>query len=193
VIGLLVEGGAEVADLDVGVAADQDVGGLDVAVDDAVALCEGERQAAFEHDLDHLAHRQQVGDVAVVLQRLPVHVLHHDVGQVLIADRVVDREDVRVEQLADQRRFVQEHLAEAAPQVGVPRRLVVHHLDRDLAVGERVASQVDHAGRAAPDLPQDGVFADLVGQGGVHGWRVLARPRGADGAPSQDRQAARGL
>ena len=47
------------------------------------------------------------------------------------------------------------------PRVGV--RVEQEHLDRNLAVGERVAREVDAAGRAAADLaPDQRIVADLL-------------------------------
>ena len=74
-------GDAEVHDLHRTGPVDHDVGRLHVAVDDAVLVAEVERGAHVGHHLDDplLAHRARgLDDLA---QRLPVDVLHDDVGQ----------------------------------------------------------------------------------------------------------------
>src|SRR5262245_40445948 len=117
-----------------------------------------------------------------MLERLAVHKLHDDVAQILIADCVIDGEDMRMEQLADQRRLVEKYAAITSSQVGVLGGLILDDLDSHLAVGKRVACEVDDAGRTAAELAQDGVLSDLLGErfthadaGGEPGVRFLGR------------------
>ena len=160
---------AEVADLDVALFADEDVGRLDVAVNDSLPVGEFQRQAAFKRDFDDALDRQQIGDLAKVLQRRAVHILHDDVAVVLRHVGVVDRHDVRMNQLADQGGFVQENLTEAPAQVGVDARRLADKLDGDVPVRERILAEENAAGRPATDLLADGVLADLGRKGVAHG------------------------
>ena len=131
-------------------------------MDHAALLGEEERLRALEHDVDHLLDRQQARDAGVVLERAPGHVLHHDVARVLVIDRIEDRRDVGVRQLAHQRRFVQVHVAEAAGHALVGPVHAGEQLDRHLALGKRIGGQVHAAGRAPPQFAQDPVLADLL-------------------------------
>ena len=140
--------GAEVGDLHVGLAGVEDVGRLDVAVRDAHLVRELERARALEDDLDHLVDRQQVLRRAELLQRAAVDVLHHDVVQRLVGDRVVDLADVRVLQLAGERGLGDEQLAVELAALRVVEQRRGDQLDRDVALGERVVAEVDLGGRA---------------------------------------------
>ena len=151
------------ADLGLAVGRQQDVARLDVAVDDAVLVRVLERADALEDDLDHLADRQQPVARRVLLQRAARHVLHHQVAAVRLDHRVVDVDDVRVVELAGERGFGDERLvhARARSRYRAPRANS-QHLDRDVALGERVARKVDVAGGAAADLADHRVLADRL-------------------------------
>src|ERR1019366_3747523 len=131
---------AEVGNLDVGLSVQQDVGRLDVAVDDPGAVGEIQGPGAFENDLDDPVERQQGVRVAVRLERAAVDVFHHHVGEAFVHHRVVDLHDVRVRELAGERRFGDEQLFEQVAILGVGERVGEHHLDGDLAVGERIVA-----------------------------------------------------
>src|SRR3974377_2089898 len=103
-----------------------------------------------------------------MLERLAIHELHDDVAQILIADRVIDGEDMWMEQLADQRRLVEKYAAIASSQVRVLRGLILDHFDLHLASGKRVAREIDDAGRTAAELAHDGVLTDLLGERFTH-------------------------
>ena len=158
----LLERGAEVAHLGLAVLRKQDVARLDVAVDHAVLERVLQRADALEDDLDHLVERQQRADVGVRLERLAGHVLHHQVAVVGLDHRVEDVDDVRVVQLAGKRRLGDERLVQHALAVRVGVGVEQEHLDRHLAVGEGIPRQIDAAGGAAADLPQDRVLAQLL-------------------------------
>ena len=77
----------------------------------------------------------------VALQRAAVDVFHDDVAAVVFGHGVVDGDDVRVRQLAGQRRLGDEQLAVALAVLVVAQHFRIDHLDRDLAVGKRVAAR----------------------------------------------------
>ena len=133
-----------------------------------------ERARALEHDLDDLLDRQQVLARAVTLHRAARHVLHDDVAGVLADARVVDLRDVRVLELAGERRLGEEQLAEEAPARRVAQRLRKDALDRHLAVAEGVVAQEHLGGGAFAELARDRVVGDVV---------QARRPRGASSPP----------
>jgi hypothetical protein len=79
-------------------------------VRDADAVGEVERARAFEDDFDDALDRQQGRRRATRFERAAPHVLHDDVAEVLGDDGIVDLDDVRVRQLADERRLVEEQV-----------------------------------------------------------------------------------
>ena len=103
-----IVGGAEIADLELAIPREQKIARFDIAVDDALLLRVGERQAGLEHECDYAFDRQQRVEIAVPLERAASDVLHDDVALVRVGDRVADRHDVRVNELARARSLVQE-------------------------------------------------------------------------------------
>ncbi len=73
-----VPGEAEITDFRAGLQIEQDVGGLDVAVDDAVLVGMGESVADCGDEMDDLG-RIDGHAVGRMEQRLPGHVFHDDV------------------------------------------------------------------------------------------------------------------
>ena len=91
---------------------------------------EGERAHALEDDLGHLARLEQRLGHAELLERAALHVLHHDVAVLVLHHRVEDLHDVRVVELARERRLVEEHAAVEGPVLAVLQRLGEGDLDR---------------------------------------------------------------
>ena len=117
---LLVEraGDPEVGDLGRALLVDQDVLGLDVAVDDVARV----RGAERARDLDRVGHRlgdrQAAAAADALLERLALDVLEDDVGAAVVLARVDHADDVRVRELGDRARLA----AEALELVGVRAR-----------------------------------------------------------------------
>ena len=159
---------AEVDDAHVAVLREHDVGGLDVAMDHAARVRVVQRLGALEHDFDGIVDAQQVVGAAVGGQRArAVHVLGDDVAVAVLLAGVVDRQDVRVLQHADQVRFRQEHLARDARAFLVAAGVHVVDLDRDVASVVRVVREIDDPGAAASDFLDDRVLADPLRGAGV--------------------------
>jgi hypothetical protein len=165
-----VEHAAEVGDLDVdhlvSLQQREQVGGLDIAVDQALAEHITERHRALETDLDDLLQRQQRIRPAVAAQRDARHILHHEVGRDRVAHRVEQLHDVGVLQAADERGLGGEETLPRArlAAFGVGRQAGAHAFDRDLAVVEVVAGEEHLARRALAQLAQHAVAADVRGQ-----------------------------
>jgi hypothetical protein len=139
---------AEVRDADAqrvrGIARDHDVLGLHVAVDDAERVGVVERLGhlhAEVHELAELerARSEHVPEVRARDER------HHEEETVLVIAEIVDGDDARVIHLRDDARLPEEALL----AIGRDR---ADDLDRDLAIKERIARQIDDAHAAAAEL-----------------------------------------
>src|SRR3954451_17020198 len=75
---------------------------------------------------------------------------------------------MRMDEFADQRRLIHEHLVEAAPQIRFDAVCSANQFDRHVPVSEWIASQIDPAGATACNFADHGVFADLRRQRFVH-------------------------
>ena len=100
-------GEAEIEHLHVIARADEDVGGLDVAVDDARGMRGVQRVGDLDAHVEHRGQAQRTGGEPI-LQRRALQILHDDERPpVLLAD-VVDGADVRVVQRRRRLRFARE-------------------------------------------------------------------------------------
>ena len=165
-LGAVDQRGAEVGNLDLApagvVAGKQDVGRLDVAVGDAAAVGKVERTRALEDDLDDAFRREQRLRVAAGFEGSAGNVFHDDVAQFLGDHRVVDLYDVRMNEAADQRRFVHEQVGVERAAFSVAQGGGRGDLDRHVALREGVVPEIDGGGGAAADFMDQRVFADLV-------------------------------
>ena len=141
----------------------QDVGGLDVSVNDAAAVRVIEGLSALKEDLDNAFDGQQIVLVDVSLQGVAaVDELQHDIGLVGVFAGVEHAENIRVIQGAGGVRFVEKQFLCQAAGLGL---IFIHDgadFDGDLAIGKGVMPGVDDAHAAAADAADDLVFADLL-------------------------------
>jgi hypothetical protein len=156
VVGRVVEeaGQAEVEDFDRTRPVEEQVGRLDVAVDQAglVGVLQAEGGLADVVGGPHGVHRPVALDDGV--QRAAVNVLHDEEVQPAVAVDVVTADDVGVLELGDGPRLA----AEALQGHGVAGA-VGEHLDGDAAAHDRVLAQVDLAHAAGAERPQHLVLA----------------------------------
>ncbi len=151
----------EIHDLDVVLIVDNDVGRLDVPVDDA--LLEGivQGQAALEDDADDAMQRQQLVEGAEGGQFPARDVLHHDVGLVVFQDGVENPDDIGVIELLRHRPLGGEQLLQPAHPLRLVRPAIeAHQLDRHRLGQVRRFGQVNGGRSAAPQFPEDPVFTD---------------------------------
>ncbi len=155
-----------------GVAVEQDVVGLDVAVDHAALVRVVERVGDLAHQPPHLVHRQAPFPGQQPRQAPARDQRHHQPGHAVALAHVVDGHDVRVRQ---PRRSV--GLArEPGPHRGVVRQVGRQHLEGDQPLEPPVPGAVHDRHAAAADLLQQ-----LV---------VIAR-RGDDPVPERVRHRGR--
>ena len=105
-------GQAEVEDLRLAALGDEDVGGLDVAVDDALRVRGVEGVCNLDPEIERDFERERPV-VDAVLQRLAVEELHRDERLALGLADVVDRADVRVVERRGRARLALEALERA--------------------------------------------------------------------------------
>ena len=150
-------GDPEIQQLRHAIRADQDVRGLDVAVDDGAAMRIGDGRAHLAKEL------QPFGDVecllvAIVVDRQPLDVLHDEVRQAVLGRVAVEQaRDVRVIEAGEDLPLV----AEAA-QHGLRVHAALDELDGDLLLVLAVGAprEIDRAHPAAADPLQDLPVAD---------------------------------
>ena len=158
-------GDAEVGYLRAAVGVDQDVLGLDVAVDEPVLVRKREPAGDLERELDRLAWVKGTFLVEELLQVHPVDVFEDDELPTVLLAAVDHRDDVRMSELRDRA-----SLAAEAFDVGVvARELLVEDLQRNGAFEQLVVRPIDarHATRADELLelvPARNQFAD-------HAWK----------------------
>ncbi len=155
-LGHLARAGArdpEVRHLHAALAVDEDVVRLDVAVHDAVPVCEAQRREDLARVLDRDVDRRGAAADDQLLQRAAVEELHRDVVGVLRLAAVVDRDDVRVVE----RGGVLGLAAEALDELVVVPVTAVEDLDRDAAAELLVLGEVDVGHPAGAELALDPV------------------------------------
>jgi hypothetical protein len=159
-------GEPEVEDLEVPVAGEEEVRGLQVAMQDALVVRGGQPITQLQRERDRPLGGQRAPQQTGA-QRLAGEQLAHEVGRRAGAADVVDGEHVRVAQRTDG----SDLLLEAAQLLGARRVVGDDELDRDLAPDARVARAV-HLTHAAPAEQLE----DLVGSEAIHRRVTIAQP-----------------
>jgi len=159
-------GDAEVHDLHRAVLADEDVGGLDVTVDDAGLVGVGQPVQHLQDDR-HLAVEGQRDPQAQRLEQvLPLEQLHGDVRRaVSVVPQVEDEDHVGVHELGHRPRLP----LEAVLLLGIGGELPEHDLERDVPVEQRIVGVIHHAHGALAEGTHDVVLADALRRFGARG------------------------
>jgi len=151
-------GDAEVRELDRSVVGDQQVGGLDVAVDDAAVVGVLQRGADCDAHFGRFAPVKMPAGQQFVLQAAAVDVFHRVEEPPFFLAESEQADDVRMVQLAKRFDFYFESLAE--PRIVMePGR---QDLDRHRLLGLQIDALVDHSHPTPPERSQDAVGAELV-------------------------------
>ena len=153
----------------------QDVLGLDVAVDDAVAVRVVERRGDLGGDAHRVGHRQLLFAADPVADGLALDERHHVIEEAVGVARVDEPEDVRVLQVGGGLDLGEEALgADHGAEFGT------QHLDRHLAVVLDVVGQVDGGHAAGAELALEGVaVGERVGQLGRNHGHDKDLPQGS--------------
>ena len=159
-------GDAEVHDLHRAVLTDEDVGGLDVAVDDAGLVGVGQPVQHLQDDR-HLAVEGERDPQAQRLEEvLPLEQLHGDVRRAVgVVPQVEDEHHVGVHELGHRPRLP----LEAVLLLGIGGELPEHDLERDVPVEERVVGVIHHPHGSLAQGTHDVVLADALRGVGARG------------------------
>ncbi|SNQ48326.1 hypothetical protein FRACA_2390007 [Frankia canadensis] len=196
-------GEAEVGHLHLAVVAEQDVLGLDVAMDDPGVVGGGERLHHRLDDLDGLGDRQPAARTEMLAQRAAAHQLHHQVvhqaGGRVIGALVEDGDDAGRVQPGDGLGLA----VETPDELRVVIQVGMHDLERDESVQPVVVRDVHrrHAADGKTFLRRVAAVEKpayhRVGHGGIHGRQFTIdadrlRYRSLAGLPAEMRPACRG-
>ena len=157
---LAAEGESEIDDKGVAGGVEQEVGGLDVAMHEPMAVGRVERLGSLGRDVHNLAARQPA-----LLQACPqVHPFdeaHHQVVLPFVrAADVMHRQDAGMFEAGQDARFVEKGID---GRVG-GEEVAVHDLDGDAPPQFDVVAEIDRAAAARRDVAQDVIAADGGGQ-----------------------------
>ena len=129
---------AEVEDLQVAVSGDEEILGLQVTMDDPLAVRRGETPG----NLQRVVHSLLLGDrtgVELPAQRVPLEKLHHGVGDAVLVPEIVNRQDVWMRQRSDRFRLA----LEAGQGVGISCNGLREDLDRHVPIQLAIPRAVD--------------------------------------------------
>ncbi len=141
---------------------EHDVRGLDIAVNNSLAVRIVERFRQLAQNGDQVIARRQRIALHGVFERRPIDKLHEDVGEVVAFENVVNRNDVGVRELAGRLSFAEHAFAQIAALVGIGKFTEANRLDGDSSPNGRIERPIDDATSAATQLFQDLIPADLV-------------------------------
>jgi hypothetical protein len=149
---------SEVGQLGRAIAADQDVGGLDVAMDDAHAVGMLKAPGDLQDEACGLRPLQPLGLVEHAGQGLALDILHHQVVHAALEAAIVDAHHVGMLHLGAELGFA----LEALHHPGIACRLAREHLDRDPPADRQLLGFIDHPDRPGSEAPDQAAAAQLL-------------------------------
>ena len=157
----------EIGDLDPSPLIEQDVGRLDIPVDDAGIVSHLERGENRPHDLDRSRNRQppaaQEGLDRGRCSRPRTHPLHDQVVDLTLPASIEQRHDVRMIEESEELRLSLEPIG-GRPS---PREIASQDLDRDLRLGAPIAGQIDGSHPSSTEDPLQAIGAEIPAHEGT--------------------------
>ena len=148
---------AEVEDLDAAVGRDEEVVGLQVAVDDALFVRGRERLDDLDGVVERLAQREPAGAEEVAQRVALEKLLDQEMPLVDLLERM-DRRDAGMAESGQRLRFA----LEAGDVLRVAEELIGEHLDRDVAIEPQVPGAIHLSHAAGAEGREDLVGAESV-------------------------------
>ena len=148
---------AEVHDLHGAGVGHHQVCGLEIAMDDAGAMCVRQRVEDLHAQVCRLRRRERTDPIGQIVERLSAHELHHHQQLVVLPVQFVQRRDAGMVQPRERDGFrakALEHIALA--------QLRVEDLDRHFAVECLVDRLVDGPHPAPPEAIENTIFTDSL-------------------------------
>ncbi len=161
-------GEAEVENGHSPVVAQEEIGGLDVAMGDPRLVGSGQPMSDVGPDVRSPLDGDRNGARELLGEGVPRQELHDGIVDSLVATQFVDRDDVRVRQCRD---------GASLPLEPVPRFLagdlaLENHLDRHVSSEPRIACAIDLAHSASPQPFEDLVLPKLLTREGARLGRL---------------------
>jgi hypothetical protein len=163
-------GETEVEDLRLLAVGDEDVGGLDVAVQDAARVRGVDRVGNLRGQPQQQADIERTA-VDRARERAPLEQLHRDERPPLVLVHLIDGADVRVVQRRGGARFAQEALHRLRLVGAILRQELERHLAREL----HVFGEIDHAHAARAERVEDAIVRDGLADHGAEGLSLDGR------------------
>ena len=132
-----------------------DVGGLEIAMDDAGLVCRGETGGNVPGDLEHSIEGQPPLLFQDGRQIRSVHVRHRDVGDAVDLAQIVNADDVAMRDLPGEQQFALEALLERLRLFRIRSRFWSDHLDGNRHLERLVPGLVDRAHAALAEDTND--------------------------------------
>jgi len=168
---LLDEGHAEVGDADAAAPIDQDIGGLDVAMDDARLMrgAEAPEELVEDGKRDQVRHPAR-GLLEHVVQGRSVHVFHRQEMDLAFLSEIEDADHIFMRQRRDGHRL----LLETQQGLGRIEQVRVQLLEGYLAMEDGILGQEYRSRGPGGDLPDNGITA-LILHFGFHAFSTLGQ------------------
>ncbi len=172
---------AKVENLHLTVVQDENVLGLQVAMDDPLVVCRRKAAGHLNGTFRRLADRERAARQAFT-QRLAIEQFHGRIDQPVVSAEIEDRQDVRMRKRGDRFRFA----LEPRQPVGVLRKRRRKYLDGYVTIEAGVPGFIDFAHSAGPEGGLDLVRAESRA-GGEGQTRGLYRRDHSVNPPGCDR------
>ncbi len=167
-------GDPEVRDLDLSIGADQDISGLHIAMDDALAVSVVECIGHLPQNVEQIRQRRRIAAREQLLQRKALDKLHRQVPMALVLAELVDGDDTGVGKSAGGGGFPAETRAGVGLLLGAGEFVRADHLYGDGTANGVIVALKHDAHRPPAEFPGDFIRADLHGSLSGYSCRMAA-------------------